>query len=230
MAQNITLMNASYADVPAVELPKTGGGTATFTDVTDTTASASDVAQGKYFYDSTGARTVGTSSGGGGGGNANVMQDVNGYIIVDDKETGGGGGSSGLKLLNEIELSEDTRAVQIDIDQSWLAYDILAFFANGEFTESDWLYWNINATTLDSGKYSSKRKIIRDPYFLVSPPMNGTPKERTSLVWQNSTPVIAVVQNIDMTTLNYFWISGYSKDMIQGTTIKVYGSSYADLF
>lgn len=32
MAQNITLMGASYSDVPAVELPKTGGGTATFID------------------------------------------------------------------------------------------------------------------------------------------------------------------------------------------------------
>lgn len=32
MAQNITLLGASYADVPAVDLPKTGGGTARFVD------------------------------------------------------------------------------------------------------------------------------------------------------------------------------------------------------
>lgn len=66
MSQNITLLGASYSAVPAVVLPKTGGGTATFTDVTDTTASASDVASGKYFYTSAGVRTQGTSSGGGG--------------------------------------------------------------------------------------------------------------------------------------------------------------------
>lgn len=66
MAQNITLMGASYSAVPAVQLPKTGGGTATFTDVSDTTAAASDVASGKYFYTSAGVRTQGTSSGGGG--------------------------------------------------------------------------------------------------------------------------------------------------------------------
>lgn len=66
MAQNITLLGASYSNVPAVVLPKTGGGSATFTDVTDTTAEASDVASGKYFYDSSGVRTQGTSSGGGG--------------------------------------------------------------------------------------------------------------------------------------------------------------------
>ena len=66
MAQNITLMGASYSAVPAVTLPKTGGGTASFTDVTDTTAAASDVASGKYFYTSAGVRTAGTNSGGGG--------------------------------------------------------------------------------------------------------------------------------------------------------------------
>ena len=67
MAQNITLLGASYSAVPAVNLPKTGGGTATFTDVTDTTAAASDVATGKYFYTAAGVRTAGTNSGGGGG-------------------------------------------------------------------------------------------------------------------------------------------------------------------
>lgn len=66
MAQNITLWGASYSDVPSVTLPKTGGGTASFTDVTDTTAAASDVATGKYFYTASGVRTQGTSSGGGG--------------------------------------------------------------------------------------------------------------------------------------------------------------------
>ncbi len=66
MAQNITLMGASYSAVPAVTLPKTGGGTATFTDVTPTTASASDVASGKIFFDASGIQTTGTASGGGG--------------------------------------------------------------------------------------------------------------------------------------------------------------------
>lgn len=66
MAQDISLLGASYSAVPAVTLPKTGGGTATFTDVTDTTAQAADVASGKYFYTAAGVRTQGTNSGGGG--------------------------------------------------------------------------------------------------------------------------------------------------------------------
>lgn len=35
MAQNIALLNAVYPAVPAVELPKQGGGTATFIEETE---------------------------------------------------------------------------------------------------------------------------------------------------------------------------------------------------
>lgn len=65
-ARNISLLNATYSSVPAVQLPISGGGTATFTEITDTTATASDVATGKYFYTSAGVKTQGTNSGGGG--------------------------------------------------------------------------------------------------------------------------------------------------------------------
>lgn len=65
MAQNITLLGASYSDVPGVVLPKTGGGTALFTDVADTTAVAEDVAEGKLFHLADGSLATGTASGGG---------------------------------------------------------------------------------------------------------------------------------------------------------------------
>lgn len=68
-ARNIALLNATYSSVPQVTLPISGGGTATFTEITDTTATASDVASGKYFYTSDGTLTAGTSSGGGGASN-----------------------------------------------------------------------------------------------------------------------------------------------------------------
>lgn len=60
MAQDIDLLGAVYPDVPAVQLPKDGGGTALFTDVSDTTADASDVADGEVFYTSAGLRSAGT--------------------------------------------------------------------------------------------------------------------------------------------------------------------------
>lgn len=64
MAKNISLMGASYADVPAIVLPQTGGGTARFDDASVTTATASDVAQGKIFLSADGTITTGSSSGG----------------------------------------------------------------------------------------------------------------------------------------------------------------------
>jgi len=50
MAQNITYLGTDYASVPQIILPKTGGGSAAFTDVSGTTAIAADVASGKTFY------------------------------------------------------------------------------------------------------------------------------------------------------------------------------------
>lgn len=67
MAQNVTIAGNQYPSVPSILIPKTGGGgNATFTDTSPTTASASDVAQGKIFFDSTGTQQTGTASGGGG--------------------------------------------------------------------------------------------------------------------------------------------------------------------
>lgn len=59
MAQDVTVQGASYSDVPSVVLPKTGGGTAVFTDISDTTAIADDVAYGVIFFTEDG-KTEGT--------------------------------------------------------------------------------------------------------------------------------------------------------------------------
>ena len=91
MAQNITLLGASYSDVPSVLLPKTGGGTASFTDVTDTTATASDVALGTYFYTAAGVKTAGTASG-------YVTQDQSGFIVLPPD----GGGLAALEYEQGI--------------------------------------------------------------------------------------------------------------------------------
>lgn len=67
MAQDITWLGNEYLAVPEIYLPKSSSGEAKFTDVSDTTAAAADVASGKYFYTADGTKTAGTSSGGGSG-------------------------------------------------------------------------------------------------------------------------------------------------------------------
>ena len=56
--------------ISIVDTPDAAGGTVrtiTAADISDTTAVAGDVAQGKYFYTAAGVKTAGTASGGGGG-------------------------------------------------------------------------------------------------------------------------------------------------------------------
>ena len=60
MASDITLLGATYSSVPAVLLPKSGGGTVKFTDVTQTDAVESNVESGKVFFLADGSIALGT--------------------------------------------------------------------------------------------------------------------------------------------------------------------------
>lgn len=60
MAQNISLLGATYLAVPAVELPKDGGGTAMFTDTSPTTATADKMMQGYGAFGADGVWFDGT--------------------------------------------------------------------------------------------------------------------------------------------------------------------------
>ena len=135
MAQNITLMGASYSDVPAVTLPKTGGGTATFTDVSDTTATASDVASGKYFYTAAGVRTEGTGTGSGGS-----------LVITDVANTSGTtaeisvGGGAGTRHTIHLEFSDSTDTdIDVYYDDSLIGAMITAYAPSG---------WTYNSKTV----------------------------------------------------------------------------------
>lgn len=68
MAQNVTIAGASYSNVPAIDVPKTGGGTARFLDTTQSTrpATASDIRNLYVAYVNgskvTGSATVATAT------------------------------------------------------------------------------------------------------------------------------------------------------------------------
>ena len=59
MAQNVIINGVTYSNVPEVDIPKSGGGTAKFYDTTGATAQASDVLAGKIVYGADGS-VVGT--------------------------------------------------------------------------------------------------------------------------------------------------------------------------
>lgn len=83
-SKSIVLKGTTYNGVESIELPQSGGGNALFTEVSDTTATASDVASGKYFYTSAGVKTEGTASGGGGG----LEYEMGTWIPAEDASRG----------------------------------------------------------------------------------------------------------------------------------------------
>lgn len=50
MAKTVVINNVTYADVPEVDVPLSGGGTAKFMDTTDADAAATDMLSGKTAY------------------------------------------------------------------------------------------------------------------------------------------------------------------------------------
>ena len=63
MAQNVTIAGASYSNVPAIDVPKTGGGTARFLDTTQSTrpATAYDI-RNLYVAYVNGSKVTGNAS------------------------------------------------------------------------------------------------------------------------------------------------------------------------
>lgn len=55
MAQNVIINGVTYSDVPEVDIPKSGGGTAKFFDTASGNAAAGDILSGKTAYSSAGA-------------------------------------------------------------------------------------------------------------------------------------------------------------------------------
>lgn len=55
MAQNVIINGVTYSNVPEVDIPKSGGGTAKFFDTAGATASASDILTGKSAYGASGS-------------------------------------------------------------------------------------------------------------------------------------------------------------------------------
>ena len=216
MSQNITLMGASYSAVPAVTLPKTGGGTASFTDVSDTTAAAGDVASGKYFYTSAGVRTQGTAA--------------------------GGGGSGGLTLLQTTSLGSLSTSSTSGTDTG----KTVTLASSTNFTDYDLLIVDISVDSQTNGRHTSTVSQVlltgtsnvntKNTYTVVSNKWNsklsssGTASTRQSTTAYGVYVNAATVSSGTMTMTVYYKYNNNSTGTLNGTyTARAYGVKLYDL-
>lgn len=95
-------------------------GNTTLIDLTDTTAEASDVASGKYFYGRDGVKTAGTASGGG----------TAAISIVDTPDAGGGD----IRTITALDISDSTLLTADQLLQGVTAYNKLGEKLTGTAT------------------------------------------------------------------------------------------------
>lgn len=69
MAQNVIINGVTYSNVPEVDIPKNGGGTAKFYDTTTATATGADILTGKSAFSSSGSIAGSMANNGNTGGN-----------------------------------------------------------------------------------------------------------------------------------------------------------------
>ena len=216
MAQNVTIMGASYSDVPAVTLPKTGGGTARFDDASVTTATASDVASGKVFLASNGTITTGTASGGGGSDRLVLLQTT----------------SLGTLSTSSTSASDTGKSISCASSTNWDDYDLLIVDVsvdtktNGRHTSTVSLVLltgtsNVttkNTYTVGSNKWNSK----------LSSSGTASTRQSTSAygIYVNS----ASVSSSTLTMPLYYRYNSNSTGTLNGTyTARVYGIKLIDL-
>lgn len=212
MAQNITLLGASYSDVPAVTLPKTGGGTARFTDVSPTTATDTDVASGKIYFKSDGSQSTGTASGGGGSGLTLLKTYSMGTLSTSSTSASDTGKSTTLTGFNDY----DVLVVDVSVDST----------TNGRHTSTVSMVYltgtsavtTKNTYTVGSNKWNSK----------LSSSGTGSTRQSTSAygIYVNS----ASVSSSTMTLTFYYRYNSNNTGTINGTyTARIYGLKLYDL-
>lgn len=216
MAQNISLLGASYSNCPAVLLPKTGGGTARFDDVTVTTATASDVASGKTFLASDGTITTGTASGGGGSDRLVLLQTT----------------AIGSLSTSSTSATDTGKTVTLAQSTGWQNYDLLIV--------------DISVDTKTNGRHTSTVTPViltgtsnvstKNTYTVGSNKWNSKLSSSGTASTRQSTTAYGVYINTATVSSNTLTLTVYDKynsnhtGTLNGTyTARVYGIKLIDL-
>ena len=87
MAQNVVINSVTYADVPEVDIPKSGGGTAKFFDTASADFAAGDLLSGKTAFGASGSVPGSMADN---GSTSGTIGTVNGTVSIPAGYTSGG--------------------------------------------------------------------------------------------------------------------------------------------
>lgn len=212
MSQTVSLWGATYSNVPALTVPKSGGGTARFDDCTVVTATASDVASGKVFVAADGTVTTGTGTSGGGSGLTLLKTSALGALSTSSTSATDTGKSMTVTGYNDY----DVLVVDVSVDTptngrhtSTVSFVLLTGSSNVN-TKSTY--------TVGSNKWNSR----------LSSSGTGSTRQSTSAygVYVNA----ATVSGSTMTLTFYYRYNSTNTGTINGSySARVYGLKLYDL-
>lgn len=110
MAQNVVINGVTYSNVPEVDIPKSGGGTAKFYDTGSADITSADVLTGKTAYGASGEVSGGMANNGGTGGTISTKA---GTVTIPAGYTTGGTVSISSTEQNKIIASNIKSGVTI---------------------------------------------------------------------------------------------------------------------
>lgn len=99
MAQNVIINGVTYQNVPEVDIPKSGGGTAKFFDTAGASASAGDILTGKTAYGASGSIAGSMANNGATGGEISTKS---GTVAIPSGYTSGGSVSLKASAITDL--------------------------------------------------------------------------------------------------------------------------------
>lgn len=99
MAQNVIINGVTYQNVPEVDIPKSGGGTAKFFDTAGASASAGDILTGKTAYGASGSIAGSMANNGATGGEISTKS---GTVTIPSGYTSGGSVSLKASAISDL--------------------------------------------------------------------------------------------------------------------------------